>query len=73
MSHSVQEVKYTGVATTRSISKKEWEQAGVTDQDSVVWEADNHFTVPGADLVGGAIDVLRKEDDFVFVQEKSKS
>lgn len=65
-------VKYIGVATKRMIRDKEWEQAGVTGQDTVVWDAGNGYTVNAAKLSQAAKDALKPDPFFVF-SDKSDS
>ena len=70
MSHSVQEVKYNGIADLRTISKAEWEAINVTGQDAVEWRGIG-ASVPGAKFVDGAIDYFRTDPEFDLVMEKS--
>lgn len=58
------EVVYRGGASLRIITKQEWEQAGIRDQDTVSWDRNHglsrdHFTT-------AAIDVLRRDANFHF-------
>jgi hypothetical protein len=60
----VPSVVYTGVAGTMSITKDQWEQAGITDQEGVVWDSSNGFTIPLDRLSDNAVARLRSEPGF---------
>lgn len=55
------EVKYTGGAGVRTITKAQWKGAGVEDQETVTWDAANDYTVPAGDLSAKALDVLKRD------------
>lgn len=55
-------VKYIGTADRRVIAAKDWKAVGVNDQQQVVWDRSNLFTVPVADLKEGAVEYLDKVD-----------
>lgn len=59
-------IKYVGTATNRIIREKEWEQAGVVGQETVLWEVGNGYTVDASKLTQAARDLLKKEPFFVF-------
>lgn len=58
------EVKYGGISTVRSISKDEWEAAGVKDQEGTVWDASNGYSLPLSDFNDAALDVLAADGFF---------
>lgn len=60
-------IKYIGTASTRIIRENEWDVAGVTKQKTVIWSAENGWTVPAADLSQAARDAI-KGDPFFVVQ-----
>lgn len=65
-------VKYIGTASTRIIREKEWDVAGVTKQDTIVWNAENGWTVDAAKLSQDAKDAIRRDPFFVFSGEADK-
>lgn len=65
-------VKYIGTASTRIIREKEWDVAGVTKQDTVIWNAENGWTVDAAKLSQAAKDAIRKDPFFVFGGEAKR-
>lgn len=68
-------VKYIGDAHIREISAAAWRQAGVNDQEKVVW--DNRYRgkniVPITEFSAGALEYLDAIDGgFVLVDENGK-
>jgi hypothetical protein len=61
-------VRYTGVVTERHITKADWEQAGVDDQEGVVWTRDTGHTLPTESFSEGALALLRQQGDFAVIQ-----
>lgn len=59
-------VEYKGMATVRRVTKEQWEQAGVLEQDTVEWSADNRMRVPLNDLNPTAQNFLRHDGSFAF-------
>lgn len=57
-------VKYVGGATVRRITKDQWIQAGVENQDTVEWNRRNGKSVDLADLNDKAIELLEYEPGF---------
>lgn len=55
------EVVYTGYAGTREITKAQWKRAGVEDQETTIWSADNEFRLPVGDFTPEALAVLAKD------------
>lgn len=55
-------VKYVGTADVREIDKAGWENAGVTDQNKVVWNKKNRWTVPVEDLSDAAVAYCDDQD-----------
>lgn len=68
---AVNVVRYLGVVTERHITREDWEQAGVFDQDGVMWTRATGYTVPidrfsatALDMIGsmpGEFQVLRED------------
>lgn len=58
---AVEEVKYTGGAGVREITKAQWKKAGVEDQETVVWNSDNGYVLPGSDFNADALKVLERD------------
>lgn len=54
-----QGLKYVGSADVREITKAQWAKAGVEDQDKVVFNAENDFTVKG--LTDRAFEILSSD------------
>ena len=70
-------VMYVGTAHIREISAAAWKQAGVNDQEKVVWDNRNlpgrKNIVPLSELSQGAIEYCEQFDDgFVLVDENGK-
>lgn len=59
-------VTYKGIATVRSISKKEWEAVKVQGQEGVEWNAQNGYAVKFSALNKDAIEQLKKEPKGEF-------
>lgn len=55
------EVVYVGDAGTREISKADWRAAGVEDQETVTWNADNEYRVPADQFTEQALQVLTRD------------
>jgi hypothetical protein len=54
-------IKYTGDAGVREITKAQWKGAGVEDQDTVVWDASNDYTLPLSKFSKDAVAVLGRD------------
>lgn len=48
----------------REITTAQWKKAGVEDQKTVTWNADNDFQVPVGDLNEAALKLLEKDDEL---------
>ena len=59
-------VKYIGTADTRRISASDWKSIDVEDQNQVVWDKSNKFTVQAADLTEAALNYLATDSGFVI-------
>lgn len=57
----IQDVKYIGQASLRTISKDDWLSLGIEHED-VEWNFHNNFRVPAEDLTDGARKYLLKKD-----------
>lgn len=64
-------VEWQGLLDYREISREQWAQAGVDDQETVWWTRDNP-RLPLSRLSGFAHERLAAEPDFVFVLEPPK-
>lgn len=62
-------VKYVGTASRRVITDKEWEQAGVSGEDTVVWDNSNGFTVDASKLSQAALDAIKPDPYFIILGE----
>jgi hypothetical protein len=60
-------VHYTGQATVRRITRREWEKAGVGKQADVEWTVRNRHLVPVEDLTDAALQRLESEHGFRVV------
>lgn len=60
-------VKYMGTATVRRITRDDWMNAGVSDQDTVEWTPENQWTVPRDSLSTEAWDRIQSEKAFAEV------
>lgn len=58
-------IRYTGGASLRQITKTEWEQAGVSDQDTVAWSRSNNFTVKASLLNEAALNAIESDPSLV--------
>lgn len=66
-------VKYVGTADVREIDKAGWDNAGVTDQNKVVWNKANRWSVPVASLSDSAVAYCNDNDSgFVVVDAATK-
>lgn len=66
-------VKYIGTADVREIDKAGWDNAGVTDQNKVVWNRKNKWTVPVEDLSDAAVAYCDNDDSgFAVVDAATK-
>lgn len=63
--------RYVGTADVREIDKAGWDNAGVTDQNKVVWNRRNNWEVPLADLSDSAIAYLDNDDDGFVIVDKT--
>lgn len=57
----IQDVKYVGQASLRTISAEDWLQLGI-EHEGVEWNFHNNFRVPAEDLSDGARKYLLKKD-----------
>lgn len=57
-------VTYKGRAATRRITAEQWEKAGVSDQQEVVWDSSNNFQVRVDKLSDEALNALRRDGSF---------
>lgn len=60
-------VKYRGSSSIREITAEQWEQAGIKKQDTVIWNADNNWTVALDKLSEDALKVVGNEPGFEIV------
>lgn len=60
-------VAYTGGASTREVTRREWEQAGITGQATVQWTVANRHLVPISELSEQAVDRLLSDGGFAVV------
>jgi hypothetical protein len=58
------EVKYTGGAGTRVITKAQWKGAGVEGQETTQWDATNGYTLPASDFSDKALEVLKRDPNL---------
>lgn len=54
-------IKYTGDAGVREITAAQWKAAGVEDQEGVVWDASNDYTLPLSKFSADAQTVLGRD------------
>lgn len=59
-------VRYMGTAHVREITREQWEEARVNDQDSVYWTAANGWTVPASAFNEDAWPFI-EADELLFV------
>lgn len=62
-------VRYLGLFSERSISKNEWEQAGVTDQEGVTWTQDAK-SLPIDRFSENALRVLGATGEFQIIRDQ---
>lgn len=62
-------VVYVGQAPVRTVSREEFEQAGVTDQDTATWSKPNKYSVKKSAFSEAAIGVLLQDGSFRVVGE----
>lgn len=65
-------IRYVGTAARRLISEKDWETAGVTGQDTVVWDLSNGYTVDASKLSAAAKDAIRPDPFFFWSDKEAK-
>jgi len=63
-------VRYVGVVSERQISREDWEQAGVPDQEGVVWRKDQGNWVSLDRFSPEAIRVLQATGEFQIVRDE---
>lgn len=62
-------VRYTGVGTQRVLTTAEFEQAGITDQGTLVWDASNGKKVYiEGNINDAALERIGAEPDFEIVR-----
>lgn len=54
-------VKYTGDAGVREITRTQWKGAGVENQDTTIWNAENDYTLPISDFNSDALETLKRD------------
>lgn len=59
-------VKYIGPASRRVIYDHEWEKAGVSNEDTVVWDMGNGYTVDAGKMSQAARDAIKADPWFVW-------
>lgn len=62
-------VRYLGIVSERRISREDFEQAGVEDQDGVVWTKDTGNVLPIDLFSERALEVLTNTGEFQIVRE----
>lgn len=60
-------VAYVGGATIREITARQWEQAGIMDQDGANWTVQNRHLVPKDHFSDAALEVLERDGQFKIV------
>lgn len=60
-------VQYTGGASIRLITRREWEQAGVGRQQEITWTVENRHLVSVDQFTDAARERVLKEPDFRLV------
>lgn len=63
-------VRYTGLVSERRISRDDWEQAGVQEQDGVVWTKDTGNVVPLDSFSEQALQTLAHTGEFQIVRDE---
>jgi hypothetical protein len=69
-SHTDDVLIYTGGATERIITEKQWQAAGVEDQGEVVFDAKNNYRMPLDELTGKAAELLLKGHPREFCKNR---
>lgn len=62
-------VVYVGTADVREIDAASWRNVGVEDQEKVVWNKANNWSVPAKDLQAGAVKYADEADDGFVVKD----
>lgn len=57
-------IRYVGTADVREITKAQWANIGVDDQDTTVWDTKNDFTILEKDLSKKALAYFEKDSGF---------
>jgi len=57
-------VVYVGIATRRILTKADWENIGIKNQETVEWNRTNKFTIPVADFSKSALNYLKTDNGF---------
>src|SRR5687767_13787916 len=65
-------VRYVGTADVRMITKDEWRGAGVKDQDTVVWNRANRWTVPLEDISDNARPFIEDDPGLVVFDSDAR-
>jgi hypothetical protein len=58
-------VRYIGTAHIRKITREEWEDAGVRDQDTLAWYVGNGWTVAAAAITDEAMPFIIADELFI--------
>lgn len=61
-------VRYIGTATVRTITRAQWDEAGVKGQNTVAWNKGNQYAVPYAQLTEDAIALLMIDPGMIQVE-----
>lgn len=61
------QVKYTGDAGTREITKAQWKQAGAEGQEATVWNAENGYALPITNFSEDALEILKRDRNIKVV------
>lgn len=64
---SAKVVKYVGTAHIREIDAAAWKSVGVEDQNKVVWNKANNWTVSVQDLSDGAVAWMEENEDSLVL------
>lgn len=62
-------VRYTGLVSERRISREDWEQAGVSDQDGVVWTKGTGNVIPIDQFSEKALQTLADTGEFEIIRD----
>lgn len=62
-------VKYIGTADVREIDAASWRNVGIEDQNKVVWNRANKWSVPVSELTEAAVKYADEDDDGFVVQD----